>query len=398
MDCKRYISAALAAALTLSLAACGQQGGSSSSSPAPSASGGGAAPAGVAVQVEEVVLNSIATENKVSGRIAADSESTVMVAASAKCTAVYVEAGDVVQAGDKLCTLDMAGTLASYSAASINYQATQKSYEDQKAILDKQIKLAEDNVNNLKALFEIGAASQLEIDNAELSLQQALAGRDSALSQLEAGMQSGKSSLEQLEMVLENVDARGNVVAPISGTVVSLSATEDGYISPSMPVAVIDGVEQMKVVVSVSEALVPKLTIGDEADVWVSAVGASFTGTIRGVEKAANMQTRLYNVTLSIPAEVEGLLSGMFADVSFHTDGADSAVVIPTEAILTSGEKQYVFVVENGAARYAEIQTGLTGSGVTQVLSGLNPGEKLVTVGQAYLSDGQEVRVVSGED
>ncbi len=400
MDCKRYISAALAAALTLSLAACGQQGGSSASAsaPAPSASGGGETSAGVAVQVEEVVLNSIATENKVSGRIAADSESTVMVAASAKCTAVYVEAGDVVQAGDKLCTLDMAGTLASYNAASINYQATRKSYEDQKAILDKQIKLAEDNVNNLKALFEIGAASQLEIDNAELSLQQAVAGRDNALSQLEAGMQSGKSNLEQLEMVLENVDSRGNVVAPISGTVVSLSATEDGYISPSMPVAVIDGVEQMKVVVSVSEALVPKLTIGDEADVWVSAVGASFTGTIRGVEKAANMQTRLYNVTLSIPAEVEGLLSGMFADVSFHTDGADSVVVIPTEAILTRGETQYVFVVENGAARYVEVQTGLTGSGVTQVLSGLNPGQQLVTVGQAYLSDGQEVRVVPGED
>lgn len=400
MDCKRCISAALAAALTLSLTACGQQGGTSSSSsaPDPSASGGGEPPAGVAVQVREVGLNAIATENKVSGKIAADSESSVMVAASAKCTAVYVEAGDTVQAGDKICTLDMASTLASYNAASINYAATQKSYEDQKAILDKQIKLAEDNVNNLKALFEIGAASQLEIDNAELSLQQAVAGRDSALSQLEAGMQSGKSNLEQLSAVLENVDGQGNVIAPISGTLVSLSATENGYVSPSMPVAVIDGVEQMKVTVSVSEALVPKLAIGDEAGVEVSAVGASFTGTIRAVEKAANMQTQLYTVTLSIPPEVEGLLSGMFADVTFHTDGADSAVVIPTEAILTKGDKQYVFVVEDGAARYTEIQTGLTGSGVTQVLSGLTQGQRLVTVGQAYLSDGQEVRVVSGED
>lgn len=398
MDCKRCISAALAAALTLSLSACGQQGGSSSSAPGPDPSGGGEA-AGVAVQVEEVTRDAIATENKVSGKIAADGESSIMVAASAKCTAVYVEAGDTVRAGDKICALDLASTLASYNAASINYAATQKSYEDQKAILDKQIKLAEDNVNNLKALFEIGAASRLEIDNAELTLQQAIAGRDSALSQLEAGMQSGKSSLEQLSAALENVDAQGNVIAPISGTLVSLSATENGYVSPSMPVAVIDGAEQMKVTVSVSEALVPKLSIGDEAGVEVSAVGASFTGTIRAVEKAANMQTKLYTVTLSLPPETEGLLSGMFADVTFHTDVSQDAVVVPTEAILTRGGIQYVFVVEDGnTARYVEVRTGLTGNGVTEVTSGLTPGQQLVTVGQTYLSDAQAVRIVSGED
>ena len=76
-------------------------------------------------------------------------------------------------------------------------------------------------------------------------------------------------------IALENVDDSGNVIAPISGTLVSMNAVENSMISTSMPVAVIDGVDQMKVTVSVSEALVPKLTIGDSADIAVSAAGKS---------------------------------------------------------------------------------------------------------------------------
>lgn len=390
MKQKRILAIALASVLALSLTACQSGGGESGSQ-------GESGAAGVAVQVQEVQADTISTENKVSGRVVTDGQESVLVAANAECTAVYVEVGDEVTAGQKLCTLDLASTLSSYSAANITYNSTVQSYQNQKAIFDKQIALAEKNVSDLKALFEIGAASQLEIDQAELSLQSAQAQRDSTLAQLEAGMQSYKSNVEQLSTVLENVDSAGNVIAPVSGTVISLSASEGGFISASMPVAVIDGVDRMEVTVSVSEALVPKLSRGDEADVSFSSLGVQTVGTIKSIDLAANMQTKLYNVTISIDQDVEGLLSGMFADVSFRTDTSADTIVIPTEAILTSNGVQYVFVVENNAARYAEITTGLTGSGVTEVTSGLKAGDVLVTVGQAYLSDGDAVRIVSGE-
>jgi len=386
----RIIALGLALAALLTLTACGGGGSASSSAGEESA-------AGVAVQVITVAADDISVENRVSGKVVADGETTIMVASAAKCTAVFVEAGDTVKAGDKICALDVESTLSQYNAASITYQSTVKQYNDQKSILDRQLKLAQDNVNNVKALFEIGAASQLEIDQAELSLAQAQAGRDSALAQLEAGMQSYKANVEQLSVVMENLDSKGNVIAPVDGTLVSLSAAEGGYVSPSMPVAVIDGAEQMKVTVSVSETLVPKLAMGDEADITVAAAEQTFAGTIRAVEKTANMQTKLYNVTLSVPAEVGGLMSGMFADVTFRTDTAENAVVVPTEAILTSAGRQYVFVVENDAAKYIEVGTGLTGSGVTQITSGLTGGEQLVIVGQSYLTDGDPVRIVSGE-
>lgn len=391
MKQKRIITIVLAAALALSLTACQQEAGTEDGN-------GDASAAGVAVQVQEVKQDTISTENKVSGRVAADGQESVFVAAQAQCTAVYVEVGDTVSAGDVLCALDMASTLSSYSAANISYNSAVQSYNDQAAIFDKQIALAEKNVSDLKALFEIGAASQLEIDQAELSLQSARAQRDATLAQLEAGMQSYKSNVEQLSTVLENVDGQGNVIAPVSGTILTLNAVESSYVSPSMPVAVIDGADRMEIVVSVSEALVPKLARGDEVDVSISALNVRLVGSIKQLERSANMQTKLYNVTVSIDEDVDGLLPGMFADVSFRTDTSANAIVIPTEAILTSNGVQYVFVVENNAARYVEITAGLTGSGVTEVTSGLNAGDVLVTVGQAYLSDGDAVRIVSGED
>lgn len=387
MKQNRITALLLAAVMALSLTACGGKEEVQE-----------AASAGVAVQVETVKMDAIATENKVSGKIVADNESTIMVTSTAKCTAVYAEAGDTVEAGDIICTLDLGSTLSTYNAASISYQSTVQSYQDQKAILDKQVKLAEDNVANTKALFEIGAASQLEVDNAEISYQSAVAGRNATLAQLEAGIQSAKSNLEQLDIVMDNVDSAGNVIAPISGTLATMNASVGAFVSTSLPVAVIDGVDQMKVTVSVSEGLVPKLASGDTADVYVGAAGLSFEAAIRSVERSANVQTKLYTVTLTVPADAAGLLSGMSADVTFHTDKMENTIVVPTEAILTSGNTQYVYVVEDNAAKYVEVSTGLTGSGVTEVVSGLTAGQQLVTVGQSYLNDGDPVRIVTGED
>ena len=287
----------LCGALLVSLSACG--GGGAQNSPAESEP-----PAGTAVQVETVNANTISTENKVSGKVESDTDASVFVATAAKCTAVYVEVGDTVRAGQAICTLDLASTLSSYQAASISYDSTVKSYQDQAALFEKQIALYEKNLSDLRALQEIGAASQAEIDGAELTLLSAQVTRDSTLAQLEAGIQSSKANVEQLATALENVDGSGNVIAPISGVLLSLSAVQDAFVSSAAPVAVIDGVDQLKITVTVSEALVPKLKIGDAVDVTVSSVGAAFTGAIRSVEQAANAQTKLYTVTVSVPSDV----------------------------------------------------------------------------------------------
>ena len=382
---KKFLAVFLALLSVLTLSACGGAEHAAAE-----------IPAGVAVQVKTVERRDVATENRVSGTVTSDDETSIYVAATAKCTAVYFEAGDEVEKGDILCTLDLGSTQASYNAARISYNSASTSYAQQKEYFDKQTALAEKNVEDTKALFAIGAASQLEIDQAELQLLQLRATRDQTLSQLQAGMESYRSNLEQLGVVMDDVDESGNVIAPASGTLASITATEGGYVSASYPVAVISGAEQSKVTVYVSEALVPKLAIGDAAHVSVAAAGAEFSGVIRSVEQTANMQTKLYAVVLSVPNDAEGLISGMFADVTFYTETAAGAVAVPSEAILTANGSQYVYIVEDGAAKSVAVTTGLTGDGVTEVLSGLSSGEQLVVVGQQYLSDGDAVRVVGG--
>jgi len=380
MKLKRLAVLGLALTMTLSLAACG-------GAETPQEEN---APAGIAVQVETVLPDTIYAENKVSGKVAADNEETIMLTSPAKCTAVYFRAGDTVQEGDIICTLDLGSALATYKAARIGYNTAVQ----QRQVYEKQVAMAAENVANIKALFEIGAASRLEVDQAELSYENAVAGRG----QVEAAVQNAKSGLEQLDSAMEYVDDDGNVLAPASGTLTTMNGVEGSYISNSMPLATVVSTAQMRVTASVSEALVPKLVIGGTADVYVSSLDKTFPATIRSVDRAANMQTQLYTVVLELPADAEGLMSGMFADVTLHTDMSENTIVVPTEAILTSNDVQYVYVVEDGVARYTEVTTGLTGSGVTEVLTGLKEGQQLVTVGQAYLADGEPVRIVGGED
>ena len=374
---KKWLTWALALTLLFSLTACGGE-----EAPVEEEEEGSS---GVAVQVQAVVSDTIYAEQTVSGKLETEDEATVMVAANAKCTATYVETGDMVRAGQALCKLDLTSTQTSYEAASISYAASLQSYQDQEAVFAKQIALYEKNLQDLQELKEIGAAAQIEIDQAELQLQSTIATRNSTLSQLEAGMQNTKANMEQLETVLDNVDASGNVISPASGTLIQFSAVEGGFVSTAAPVAVIDAVDQLKITVSVSEA-----------EVTISAVGETFTAPIRSIDRSANPQTRLYNVTLSAPSSISGLLAGMFADVTFHTDFSENAVVVPTEAVMTSGGTQYVYVVEGETAKYIEVTTGLTSSGVTEVLTGLTAGQQLVTVGQSYLTDGALVRIVGG--
>lgn len=380
---KKTLCLALALALSLSLSGCKKED-------APTA------PAGVAVQVQTVEAQDIASESTVSGQVVAGSETSVYVTSTAKCTAVYVQAGDAVTAGEKICTLDMGSSLAQYRAAEIGYTSAASSYSSQKEILDRQVALYEKTWNDTKALLAIGAASRLEVDQAELQYLSAKAQRDSTLAQLEAAMQNAKSGYEQLALAMENIDSSGNVIAPADGVLASLNVSEGSLVTPDYAVAVITGAEQMKVTVMVSEALVPKLSIGETVSVRVSAANAAFESVIRSVDKTANQMTKLYTVTVAVPAEVGGLLSGMFAEVTFHTAVSAGAVVVPSEAILTSNDKQYVYIVDGDTAKRVDITTGLTGSGMTEITSGLTAGAQLVTVGQQYLSDGEAVRIVEG--
>jgi RND family efflux transporter MFP subunit len=384
---KRTIAALLAAASLLLLAGCGEEEVEEAQDTT------------TPVEIATVERRSISSENTVSGQVASGTQESVFVGVSVRCTNVYVEEGDTVSAGQVLCTLDITSTWDNYETAQMSYESAKQSYEDQSNVLSQQVAQAEKNLSDTQELFELGAASQMEVDNAQLALDNAKAGMNSALSQLEVTMQNYRATMDQLAASLTNIDRNGNVTSPISGTVLSLGAAQNSFVSPSMAVATVESTSDMEISASVSETLVPKLSEGGRVNVSISSVDRSFESTISSIDRAANSVSHLYGVTIKIPAAyANGLRSGMFADVVFYTDTQSNTVVIPTEAIQTGTDGQYVYTLDSeNIAHKVAVETGLVGDGVTEITSGLSGGETLVTVGQFYLSDGSAVRVVSSE-
>ena len=353
----------------------------------------------VAVEVAKVERGSISAESTVSGEVAAGKQESAYVGLSALCTNVYVEVGDTVSKGDLLCTVDLSSLWANYDTAVMSYQNAQQSYNDQAAILQKQVDMAAKNLEDTKALFELGGASQMEIDNAQLTYDNAVAGMTSALNQLKVGVKSAKDSMDQITNSLAGVDRSGKVTAPVSGTILACNIAKNSYVSAGVPVATIEASGDKEITVAISEALLPKVSEGSKVSVNVSSLEREFEGTIKEIDRSANPATHLYGVTVSVPAAAaEGLRSGLFADVTFYTDTQSNVVVVPTEAIQTGTEGQYVYTLApDSTAHQRTVTTGLVGDGVTEITSGLEGGETLVTVGQFYLSEGAVARVVSPE-
>jgi len=352
--------------------------------------------AGVAVQVRTVATDNISSDSVVSGQVALENETAVYIMTGALCTEVLVEEGMEVKAGDVICRLDMSTTRENDHSGNTSYLSMDSSYNDQKALLDRQVALYEKTYYDTIALYNIGAASQMEVQSAELQYLSTKVQRDSTLAQLAANMQNYQSNYLQMELAMQSVSMSGEVIAPTDGVISSLVAVEGEMLSSSYPVAVIAGAEQAKIAVSVSESVVPKLKVGDFATVTVSSLGLTFDAPIYSIDRVPNLQTKLFGVVLTVPADVEALRSGTFADVAFHVATANNAVVVPTEAILTANAEQFVFVVEDGSAVKTVIKTGLAGNGMTEVTEGLSAGVEIVTLGQQYLSDGDLVRIVEG--
>ena len=391
---KRVLAAAAAGLLLL--AGCGRED-------APAAS----APAGTAVETQTVERTDMANENLISGQIIADSAVAVVPTVAGKVTRLNAVAGGTVKKGQVLFTIDTSTITGSYGALQQSYAATKQMTDEAIASAQSAIPLArtavdtaQTNYDNTLTLFNMGAASQMQLDQARMQLDQAqnqLAQAQSAVTQATAQQ---KASLAQIQSSMNQISAQasgGTVTAPCDGLVTQVNITEGGMAGQSGPAILIAEGGRTRVSVQVSEELLSQIQVGDTARVTVAAVSPEpFTAQIAQIAPASNAQTSLYEVRLYTPSGVNYPI-GAFADVTFFTNRRTDTVTIPSDAILTNGEIQYIYTVTGTTAHKVEIETGVVGAGVTEVTRGLSGGETLVVKGQSYLSDGAAVRIVSGE-
>jgi RND family efflux transporter MFP subunit len=193
----------------------------------------------------------------------------------------------------------------------------------------------------------------------------------------------------------QNVNRTLMVRAPRSGYVLHKDVVEGARIVAGTDLYRIGNLKTIWVNAEVYEFDAPWIETGHEATMELSyQKGRKFSGKVNYIHPTLNKNSRTLKVRLEFKNPGIELKPGMFATVWIEAQHKDDTLVIPTEAIIRTGERQLVFVTHQlGKFEPREIITGLVGNGHrTEVLSGLSAGETVVTSGQFLLDSESQLQ------
>ena len=181
------------------------------------------------------------------------------------------------------------------------------------------------------------------------------------------------------------------VAAPASGLVMKrMNGLEGMAVRPGMEVYHIADLRTIWLSVEIFEHQVAEIGLGSEAEVELTYFpGEVFRGTVRYIEPEFSEATRTLRLKVEVSNPTGRLRAGMFGTVRFHPTAARQALVVPTQAILRTGQRSIV-IVDLGEGSFAprEITTGHEGGGEVEVLEGLEEGDRIVTSSQ-FLIDSE---------
>jgi RND family efflux transporter MFP subunit len=173
-----------------------------------------------------------------------------------------------------------------------------------------------------------------------------------------------------------------------------LHGLEGMAIQPGMDVIHIADLSNLWLTVEVYEDQFPWLDVGALAEVsFEYSPGEQYTGQVRYVEPEISPTTRTVKLTLAVPNPHGRLRVGMYATVVFEPVVARDALVVPSQAVIRSGERDIV-VVALGDGRFApsEVLLGPEADGMVQVREGLSAEDTIVTSAQFLIDSESNLR------
>lgn len=183
------------------------------------------------------------------------------------------------------------------------------------------------------------------------------------------------------------------IKSPISGIVTEKNINAGELAGSSSPLITVVSLDRIVVHTNVNEDQVNLLKEGQQVEVKVSAVSESpFKGALTGIAPAANQTNKVFSVKIELDNKDHLLKPGMFAEVILHWTDPPS-LLIPREAVIAGEGGSKVFVLENGAAKERNIETGKSDDKNITVLSGLKQDEEVIIKGLNSLKDGVKVSV-----
>ena len=196
---------------------------------------------------------------------------------------------------------------------------------------------------------------------------------------------------------IDNLERTGEVfrtlqvVAPASGLVMKrMPGLEGMAVRPGMEVYHIADLRSLWLSVEVFEHQVAQIEIGSTAEFELTYFpGEAFRGTVRFIEPEFSAATRTLRVKIEVPNPGGRFRAGMFGTVRFHPTAARQVLVVPTQAILRTGQRN-VLIIDLGDGSFAprEVETGHEGGGFVEILEGVSEGDRIVTSSQ-FLIDSE---------
>lgn len=186
------------------------------------------------------------------------------------------------------------------------------------------------------------------------------------------------------------------VTSPLDGVLTRYFADLGQNVTAATPVCEVAVVSPVKVVVRVTERDFPRVRSGMPVRFSCDPYpGEAFTGRVTKISSAMDEATRSADVEIEAANPGKKLKPGMFATVTIIVRSHPGALVIPRAALAATGVTGHVFVVDDaGVARKRPVKIGLVQEDVAEALTGLYPGDKVVTLGWHNLEDGTPVSVV----
>ena len=253
---------------------------------------------------------------------------------------------------------------------------------------------------------------------ADLGLAQVEHGRGSRLvgdqaisrgdfDKLAAQLKKASATVAQLKASL----AKKQILAPFSGTIGIRQVDVGDYLASGTVIATLQDLSSLYVDFHVPEQALPKLAVGQQVQVSVSAYpGQSFDATISAINPRVDESTRNVLIRATQPNPDSRLLPGMFVDLQVILPSAPSQIVVPESAITYSlyGNSVYVVVARQTEAGKPEsdtqdepqltverrfVKTGEHREGKVVILEGLKAGDQVVSGGQLKLDNGAHVAI-----
>lgn len=206
---------------------------------------------------------------------------------------------------------------------------------------------------------------------------------------LQADVQSTQADLATAQAQLAETVIR----SPLDGFVSSRLADPGTLASPGTPLLQLQALQVVWVNLPVPQEQIGAVAPGQQASVTVDSVpGRTFTGHVFEIDPSADPSSRDFTVRLALPNPNALLKPGMYAHVSLVTQHVRAARVVPLEALQTDADGSFVWLLAaDSTVHRTPVTTGARDDSGVQILSGLRPGDKVVTVNAARLKDGDAV-------